>query len=344
MLRTTLASLPNSLDDMYAEALKLVPNEHTQLVSKLLQWLAFSTRPLYIEEIAEIATVDIASSPKFDPDRRLFDPRDIINLCPSIFVAVANSSDGDSADPPAQQLCLAHFSVKEYLLSDQIRTSDVCQFAMTEQTAHATIAADCLAYLLQFDRPYIEVPEVARSSTLLRYATNYWAEHVKRSGEEGYNKLEPHVLELLQSGTVYANWTAFLEGYTPFSSDEEGPNSPPDPLYYAASYGLSRVCETLIRNGSPVDSPGQAGTALAAACLSGSTDAVRVLVDNGADVNASGPLGPPLLLAAGKGAVGIVECLLQTGADVRYGSETGETALVEALRYGHKDVARLLQS
>lgn len=343
MLRKTLATMPTSLYDMYSQALAEVPGEHAELVSKTLQWLAYSTRPLYIEEIAEIATVNMSSRKSFDPDNRLLDPQDIISICPGMFITTTAGSDLGSPDV-SEQLRLAHFSVKEYLLSAELRTSSVGKFAMTESKAHATIANDCMAYISQFDRPFYEIPETVRSSPLLRYATNYWVEHLKRSGQEAHETSQSTALQIFRSETIYANWIAFLEGYTPNSSDEDGVNALPDPLYYAASYGLRDICRTLISAGSLVNSRGPAGTALAAACLSGELGTVRNLVESGADVNAEGPIGSPLLLAASKGYLEVVQYLLQKGADAGYRSETGETPLREAQKQNYPDIVRLIHS
>ncbi|KAJ9268687.1 hypothetical protein DTO212C5_5294 [Paecilomyces variotii] len=350
MLRQALCCLPRSLDAMYTEALCRINKDYSGLVSMVLQWLTYSTRPLNIEELAEIATVDLASTTRFDPDRRFLDPRDILGLCPSIFVTTTPGNPGLETleDVKHQQIRLSHFSVKQYLTSSQIQSGPASQYAITESKAHACIAKVCLAYLLQFDRPYTTMQDVVQSSFLLQYATNYWPLHAKLAGLDA-DTLCPMIMELFRLEPAYLNWTAFLDGYTPFNRDcfsednDDGLNHPPHPLYYASSFGLGDIARQLINTNAPIDSKGPAGTALAAACLSGHLETVRLLLDNSADIDAQGALGSPILLAAGRGHMEVVKLLLERGADVTQQSE-GQTALEEARKYGHENVARLLSS
>ncbi|GAD96704.1 conserved hypothetical protein [Paecilomyces variotii No. 5] len=346
MLRQALSCLPRSLDGMYTEALCRINKDYSGLVSMILQWLTYSTRPLSIEELAEIATVDLTSTTRFDPDRRFLDPRDVLGLCPSIFVATTPMNPGLETleDVKNQQIRLSHFSVKQYLTSTQIQSGPASQYAITESEAHACIAKVCLAYLLQFDRPYTTMIDAVQSSSLLRYATNYWPLHAKQAGLDG-DTLCPMIMELFRLEPAYLNWTAFLDGYTPFSRDGFSDDNdddfahPPHSLYYASSFGLDDIVRQLINLNAPIDSKGPAGTALAAACLSGHLETVRLLLDNSADIDAQGALGSPIVLAAGNGHTEVVRLLLERGAD-----SEGQTALEEARKYGHADVASLLNS
>src|SRR5947208_2668018 len=63
-------------------------------------WLAYSARPLRIEEVAELLAVDVESNPRFGPEKRFPEPRDVLTICSSlvnIAVEVANDDDGDNA-------------------------------------------------------------------------------------------------------------------------------------------------------------------------------------------------------------------------------------------------------
>ncbi|KAA8643618.1 hypothetical protein EYZ11_012364 [Aspergillus tanneri] len=297
---------------MYSRVLRQIDEEHAGLVSKILQWLAYSTRPLYIEEVAEIATIN--SSQRFS------DPRRVLELLPSPLVTKTYTSDeSDSSDfkEHQQQLHLVHPSFKEYLLSSEIQTGPESRYAIDQTESHAAISEDCLKYLLQFNQPYTTVPDVVQSSSLLRYAANYWAVHARHAGSR-ISRIQPLIWELFAAENAYLNWTAFLDGYQPFNEhnniDGDALAPPPNPLYYASSYGLASVAQDLLQSGAPVDSQGPSGTALAAASLSGHNDTVRLLIDNGADVNSEGPLGRPLDLAASNGHFQVVEHLLERGA------------------------------
>ncbi|KAL4961575.1 uncharacterized protein BDV14DRAFT_203609 [Aspergillus stella-maris] len=351
MLRQALLNLPKSLDDMYTKALCGIQNEHSELVSMALKWLTYSTRPLAVEELAEIATVDLLSQTTFDPDRRLLDPRDILDLLPSIFVSTTYlkldlTTLRDKENTGNQQVRLAHFSVKQYLTSAGIQSGPASQYAVTEAKAHACIAQVCIAYLLQFNQPYPAMADVIQASPLLRYAANYWSLHARLAlaniNPDAEEKLCSIVMELFTSDIAYLNWSAFLDGYTPFNrypgdNDNDAFNRAPHPLYYASSFGLINIARQLLDlTPTPdINSNGQVGTALAAACLSGHLETARLLLDNGADIEAEGLLGTPILLAAGIGHMELVKLLIDRGADA-----TG--ALEEAKTAGHQDVVRLL--
>lgn len=55
---------------------------------KLLQWLAFSFRPISLEEAVEVLATDpnADDGPLFDPRQRLRDPQDVLTICPSLVV------------------------------------------------------------------------------------------------------------------------------------------------------------------------------------------------------------------------------------------------------------------
>ena len=83
-LRKALASLPKTLDDTYERILCNIDQDHAEDALKVLQWLAFSTRPLGIQEVAEATAITLNDSPLFDPDDRLRDHTDILAICSSL--------------------------------------------------------------------------------------------------------------------------------------------------------------------------------------------------------------------------------------------------------------------
>ena len=66
MLRKALAELPPTLDETYNRILCAIDNDHSTHALRILQWLAFSARPLLIEEVAEVVAIDPERDPAFD--------------------------------------------------------------------------------------------------------------------------------------------------------------------------------------------------------------------------------------------------------------------------------------
>lgn len=86
-LMNKLQSLPRDLEDAY-EAILLRCSKPEELKT-LLEWLAFSIRPLSLSELADALAVDFSLDeiPAYDPDLRYMDARDILTVC-SGFVSV----------------------------------------------------------------------------------------------------------------------------------------------------------------------------------------------------------------------------------------------------------------
>ena len=82
-------------------------------------------------------------------------------------------------------------------------------------------------------------------------------------------------------------------------------------------------------------------------CVSGDDLSVRMLLHAEAcpDI-AQGECGTPLTLATEKGHIEIVRLLLDAGADKNFnaGGNSGDTALVKAIRLGRNDIADVIRS
>jgi hypothetical protein len=96
----------------YDRILCAISEEDSEYAIRVLRWLAVSARPLHLEEVAEIVAIDIDREPVFEPDEILEDPLDILSICSSLISITLQET------PPFQQVVvLAHYSVKEYLVS-----------------------------------------------------------------------------------------------------------------------------------------------------------------------------------------------------------------------------------
>jgi hypothetical protein len=164
-LTKALKSLPRTLYETYDRMLSSILEEHRRDALRVLQCLAFSVRTISLQEAVEVLATDadVEDGPLFDARRRLWDSRDIVAICSSlvtIVVPAVNTHDREDGIEPAstagftgrEELRLAHFSVREYLVSEHLRKSDVglSWFHFNKRIADTSIAKTCLAYLLQF--------------------------------------------------------------------------------------------------------------------------------------------------------------------------------------------------
>lgn len=151
MLRRSLATLPQTLDQTYDRILCAIREEYSEYAVRILQWLTFSARPLSVEETAEVVAIDVARDPAFDRDEVLEDPLEALDICSSLVTITTSEADGRSGS--AQQIvALAHYSVQEYLVSDRIRQGSAKQYSMQEAKCQSAITRGSLKYLMQLQR------------------------------------------------------------------------------------------------------------------------------------------------------------------------------------------------
>jgi Ankyrin repeats (3 copies)/Ankyrin repeat len=284
---------------------------------------------------------DAKNEPLFDPDRRFDDPPDILTLCSS-FVTITDLEQTD--DYPEyfkddqgkfRELTLAHFSVREYLVSESLRTHWKLSFYHCDtKLANTFIAKTCVAYLLQFTQPSIS-RDIRISYPLCSYAAAYWIRHTQPDNDDD-RILRRLIMGLLQSESpVYLNW---LELYNPNGYLEKCA-----PIYYMSQAGLA-VSRDLLENGVNIHvEGGEYSNALQVASSGGHHDIVQLLLEKGADINVQGGrYGNALQAASFRGHHVIVWLLLEKAADVNAQGGWYGNALQAASFRGHHDIVQLL--
>lgn len=384
MLRKALQSLPNTLDETYARILHNIDESWSQYVIQILEWLVYSATPLKLTEVAELVAIDIDDDPPFDPDRRLSDPKDILAMCSSLitmskeksrgtqgeeriyeditheyfeyediaYEPTTKSKDGDESIETKDSkiiVRLAHFSVKEYLVSRHLTVGPTLQCTILETPVNATIAETCLVYLFQFDKPDSLTPKSLESFPLLSYAARNWITHARIAGNHSQRLAAMIVTLFLNRGDVYENWIRIFDP----EKNRDRPSvwqysiDPCSPLYYCSLGGLLEPAKQLIQKGVNVNSQeGDLGCPLLAALSNQHEDIARILVESGADVTASAPdwhVGMTALhCAARDGYLFLVENLLSKEATVEAKTDSGETPLHMAAENGHMEITQQL--
>jgi hypothetical protein len=171
-IRRALCRLPKGLDETYARILANINPEWQHYVYDILTLLAFSIRPLKLREVVDAIAVD-AETGCFSDDEKLQDPMDILKIGSSL-IALSNYAETPSV---YQDLKFAHFSVKEYLVSDRTAHS---QYHISEGRAHHLIAERCLLYLISdLDSP-IRPYDNRQRLTFVEYSSNFWHRHAQK--------------------------------------------------------------------------------------------------------------------------------------------------------------------
>lgn len=337
LILKALEDLPRDLVGTYTRILQRIEREREQLesVRRLLQWLVKGTRSLSLDELSECIGMDLDEENEFmDFDTVITDPKDILNLCGSLITL----SEGG-------HVSLAHYTVKEFLMSDTIRVS-MRHFYVGGDEVEGDLAKTCLTYLNYNDfiagavSSEEKFRELLAEYKFLEYAAQSWAVHAHRCSESG---VQDAILRFLRSdlegrGNLLL-WTQVLQ------SCRVGrrfviPTSP-EPVYYASLFGLPRSLQSLLGEGMDSDIENAENDPLKAAISEGHIEVVNILLSHHTDIEPE-RLEKYLYIAAFKGHHALVLTLLEKGVAVDSQGGKQGTALQIAALEGHKDVVQVL--
>ena len=328
-VRWVLQELPASLDETYERMLGEILKSNPDQAYRLLQCLTVATRPLGVDELAEILALDFDGGedgiPELNADWRWGDKQQgVLATCSSLIVVVEGYMDYRRT----RVVQFAHFSVKEFLTSDRLAVlkADISRFHIRLEHAHTIVAQSCLAILLQSDHD----DGAKTTSPLSKYAAQHWIDHARFGNvlsrvEYGMRRLfdpeKRYLRAWLDTYDPDITWTSFLRvdrgmywSYEPFSLSEKNAALC---LYYAALCGFRDLTRYLIvKNPQHVNATvGENKSPLAAALRNGHIQVAQLLHQHGA-VLPTGHKNRTLLHAASAdGMVDVAEWLLNIDAD-----------------------------
>jgi ankyrin repeat protein len=329
-VRRTLDELPESLDETYERIIKEIKKPNRDHALRILQCLVVAIRPLEVEELAEVLAVDFDDAEgmaKLNPNWRWEDQEQALLSSCSSLIAIVESDE-------ARIVQFSHFSVKEFLTSTRLATSNgrFSYYHIAPEPAHIILAQACMGVLLRSDN-CIEQSDVRKSSPLAGYAAEHWVAHVqfgsvssclRKAMETLFDPDKPYFEAWLKLHDMDVDY--YQSTFYPFSELEFRGT----PLYYAALCGFQDLVEHLvINNPEHVNATGGYYVVpLIAALKAGHYQIAKFLRDNGAHPNVTGHVGrTPLHAAAWNAEFKIVEVLLEYKADVNARSADDETPL-----------------
>ena len=342
-IRRTLNELPETLDGTYERVLRDIHKARWEVAQRLLQIVSVASRPLRVEELAQVLGFDFTGEPipKFQPDWLLEDPIDAVLSTTSSLLEIVD-------DGGLQVIQFSHFSVKEFLTSSRLaEASDVIRryhISMTE--AHALAAQACLGMLLHLAENITR--DELDKFPLSEYAAGHWVDHAQFEGVS--LKVEDGMKRLFDPNNVHFAiwvWIHDLEDrYWRREKRGERPSAPRGaPLHYASLCGLDAIVKFLVIDHSQtVNSRGfdDESTALHLAARRGYAEIARFLLDNGADVNARDKRkSTPLHEASTEGHAEVVRVLMEHGVDITARNDAGNHPVILAFAWGRVEVSRV---
>ena len=309
---------------------------------RLLQCLVAAIRPLRVEELAEVLAIDFNDGegiPKLNASWRWEDQeRALLTSCSSLIAIV------DTYDSRVVQF--SHFSVKEYLTSERLATSqDVSRYHITFKTAHTILAQACMSVLLQMD-DHDERDDIEKAPLAI-YAAEYWVRHAQF--EDITSRIQGMEDLFDMDKPYFAAWRGLhdIDMYpdeSVFNHFRIGIPGSGTPLYYAALCGFANIVDQLIaKHPQYVDTIGGYYRTPAVAALAGRHfELAQVLHHNKSSLEPRGCCEiTPLHSAARCGDLEMVQVLLDCGVDINSQSESRNTPLDYGSQDGHRNDARV---
>ena len=336
-VRNILATLPKTLDRTYERILSEIDEVYADDAFKILQWLCCSLTPMRLDQLTDVLAIEVTDKPRFNPAQRLLDPRDVLTICSSLvsiteeFVDLAYWGFQESK---TSYIRLAHYSVKEYLISARLENTAVRHYAIDETTTHTTITESCVAYLSYFARPRESygVKDLlgCQDFPLYDYAAKHWLTHYHLIDDETCARINLFILEFLEStNQCFITWADSV------SPDlDSGPVFAP-PIYYMSEFGATRLVSMLLQEGADQVLDGIqyrfVRTRQDENVIYNAKDAIRSSHYDKGGINAPGGMfGNALQAASSFIHRSVVQLLLSQGANVNMQGGKYGTALVAA--------------
>ena len=146
-IRLILSELPSTLDGTYERVLQDIREDNWEYARRLFQCLIAASRPLRVEELAEVLTLrfDRGTIPELEECWRPEDDEGaVMSTCSSLITIVKSHG--------SRLVQFSHFSVKEFLTSTRLATKEgILRYHIHLQPAHTLLARASLGVLLHLD-------------------------------------------------------------------------------------------------------------------------------------------------------------------------------------------------
>ena len=207
-----------------------------------------------VAEVAEAISVD-RNKQIFDTENRMFDIFSVLDICSSLVtLSERKTTLKNDQTEEMRKLQLAHYSVKEYIVSSRIQTTQAKKFAIKENEAHEYMGEACLIYLLHFNRSDSIYADAWVDYPFLQYAAECWYGHCQAISDTSSKIMDlSTALFDIERGSQFINWLKLHDPEHPWRRDLKRIETVAAPLYYASLLGILEVVERLLAAGADVN-------------------------------------------------------------------------------------------
>ncbi|THV43912.1 hypothetical protein BGAL_0817g00010 [Botrytis galanthina] len=264
MLRQTLKSLPRTLHATYERMLSNIHEDYTDIVVAALKWLEICREKLTIHELAEAVAAGIDSKSSFNVDNRFKNPDELLDILGSLVTLDTNNGKYRVYDDTFYELDdlqnladwaistetrvdrkyvqLAHFSVREYLTSTDLKVTYMNGFS--EPSLHLFALGCCLNY----------IDWLAAQNNLeciWKYPITYWPSHARNCSEQNGMETARYIVQYLDSYHWREAWLGKQGCDDSFDGNLsnvkwKNANGPGTTIYYAIFLKLKHVEQLLV--------------------------------------------------------------------------------------------------
>ncbi|CUS13277.1 unnamed protein product, partial [Tuber aestivum] len=202
-VRVALRELPKDLDSVYLRILESIHEKQREYIRRAMHWLAFSAVPLTLVQLAEAVVIkyDVGKYGEDPETGTLFDVNCFMSICPSL-ISFEDARDEESSRPENRRLRLAHFSVKEYLISDRAAQGPSAYYHISEDKAYLLMGHSCLSRILRHStQGAIHWKKVAET-LFLYHSARYWFVYTRFNEDTVPTPLSEAAVKVLELGKV----------------------------------------------------------------------------------------------------------------------------------------------
>jgi hypothetical protein len=237
----------------YGRIMQRIPNENWEHAHRIFQLLAVCIRPLIVDELSEVLTIDYDRgddvTPKYEAIWHPETPdKDIFTVCRhTVKIDEVNG---------AQVVKFVHVSVAEWLYSKEIllvpeSLDRVPRYQITTKESHYVAALTCIAPILHFNDKF-EWPlnrEKVKIFTMVEYASENLIYHIQQGENALYRDIDVGLRRLFDpQRPIFKAWLWLhdIDNPTRGRMVTDSPEDPPaSTLYYAALCGFPRLVQHL---------------------------------------------------------------------------------------------------
>ncbi|KAI9449062.1 hypothetical protein BJY52DRAFT_275129 [Lactarius psammicola] len=237
----------------YGRIMQRIPNENWEHAHRMFQFLAVCVRPLLVDELSEILTIDYDRgdfvTPKYEAIWHPETPdKDIFTVCRhTVKIDEING---------VQIVKFAHVSVADWLFSDEIllvpeSLDRVPRYQINVKESHYVAALTCLAPILHFNAKFPGPlnRETVKIFTMVEYAAENLIYHIREGDVSLSRDVDVGLRRLFDpQRPIFRAWLWLYDIDNPTRGKmvTESPEEPPaSTLYYAALCGFPRLVQHL---------------------------------------------------------------------------------------------------